>query len=44
MQRLRGNGEFFTRATDRGAVRTQAVLDVEPDILDLVEDNPGISA
>ena len=43
IQRLRENGEFRPRNTDRGSDRTQALLDVETDILDLVEDNPGIS-
>ena len=43
IQRLQWNGEFRPRTTDRGRDRTQAVLHVEPDILDLVDGNPAIS-
>ena len=43
VQRLRENGKFQPSTTDRGRERTEHVIDVEPEILEIVEENPNIS-
>ncbi|KAJ3659583.1 hypothetical protein Zmor_011266 [Zophobas morio] len=40
VQRLRGNGKFQPSTTDRGRERTEHVIDVEPEILEIVKDLP----
>ncbi|KAJ3661754.1 hypothetical protein Zmor_006139 [Zophobas morio] len=43
-QRLRENGTFTPKTADWGLERTERVLDAETEILDIVEEEPGISA
>ncbi|KAJ3665928.1 hypothetical protein Zmor_001392 [Zophobas morio] len=43
VQRLRENGKFQPSTTDHGRERTEHVIDVEPEILEIVEENPSIS-
>ncbi|KAJ3644170.1 hypothetical protein Zmor_026842 [Zophobas morio] len=43
VQRLRENGKFQPSTTDRGHERTEHVIDEEPEILEIVEENPSIS-
>lgn len=43
VQRLRETGNLRPNSADRGRDRTVRVLDAEPNILNLVEENPGIS-
>ncbi|KAJ3651713.1 hypothetical protein Zmor_017733 [Zophobas morio] len=40
---LRENGKFQPSTTDRGRERTEHVIDVKPEILEIVEENPSIS-
>ncbi|KAJ3661726.1 hypothetical protein Zmor_006113 [Zophobas morio] len=43
VQRLRENGKFQPRFSDRGRERTERTLDAEEEILNVVENDPGIS-
>ncbi|KAJ3666078.1 hypothetical protein Zmor_001533 [Zophobas morio] len=42
-QRLRENGKFQPSTTDHGRERTEHVIEVEPEILEIVEEIPSIS-
>ena len=42
VQRLRKNRECRPRTINRGRDKTQAILHVEPDVLDLVKDNTDL--
>lgn len=43
VQHLRDNGEYRPQTINRGRQRTPRVLDAEPEILNIVEENPSIS-
>jgi hypothetical protein len=43
VQRLREKGTFRPRSVDRCQERTRWMLDLEPQILEIVEENPSIS-
>lgn len=43
VQRLRETGTFRPQTVNRGRQRTARVLDAEPEILNIVEENPSIS-
>ena len=43
VQHLRDNGEYRPQMTDRGRQRTGRTLAAEPEILNMVEENPSIS-
>ncbi|KAJ3662391.1 hypothetical protein Zmor_006742 [Zophobas morio] len=42
-QRLRENGTFTPKTANWGLERTEHILDAETEILDIVEEEPGIS-
>ena len=43
VQRLRQNGGFRRRTSDWSRQETNQLLNAEPEILNVVEENPGIS-